>query len=166
MDNSQRLALPFIHPGQSQKELFHNEALQMLDTVVAAAVEEEPRNDPPAAPVAGSCFIVGAAPTGMWAGHASQLAAFSPAGWRFVEPTDGLQAWVKSTSIAAVYRAGAWELGVVRAFQVWIGGEQVVGARSAAIADPAGGSAIDVEARSAVQAILVAIRQHGLIAAA
>ncbi len=42
MNASQRLALPFILPGQAQKELFHNEALQTLDLVVAAAVEEPP----------------------------------------------------------------------------------------------------------------------------
>ena len=138
----------------------------MLDTIVAAAVEEEPRNDPPTAPAAGSCYIVGAAPTGLWLGHASELAAFSPAGWRFIEPTQGLQAWVKSTSISAMYRSGAWELGVVRASQLSIGGQQVVGARSAVIADATDGSTVDVQARAAIAAMLAAMRQHGLIATA
>lgn len=138
----------------------------MLDTIVAAAVEEEPRNDPPTAPAAASCYIVGAAPTGLWLGHESELAAFSPAGWRFIAPTEGLQAWVKSTSIFAVYRSGVWELGVVRAAQLSIGGQQVVGARAGAIADVTGGSTVDAQARAAIATILGAIRQHGLIATA
>lgn len=164
MDQSQRLGLPFIAPGQSQKELFHNEALQMLDTIVAAALEEPPRNDPPAAPVSGSCFIVGTAPTGAWAGHGSALAAFSAAGWRFIAPMEGLQAWVRSTSTWAVFQAGAWEVGAVRAARLMAGGVQVVGARAGVIADAAGGTTVDAQARAAIGEILTALRGHGLIA--
>jgi len=39
-----------------------------------------------------------------------------------------------------------------------------VGARAAAIDSPAGGTVVDLEARSAISAILSAMRQHGLIA--
>ncbi len=35
-----RLALPFLTAGQAQKEFYHNEALQTLDMVAAAAVED------------------------------------------------------------------------------------------------------------------------------
>lgn len=164
MDQSQRLALPFIMPGQSQKELFHNEALQMLDTIVAAAVEEAPSDGPPPAPLPGQCFIVGTAPTGAWSGNASRLAAFSLAGWRFIDPVDGLQAWVKSTSTWAAYHTGAWELGALRASRLLVGGLQVVGARSGSVADVAGGTTVDAEARAAIAAMLVAMRGHGLIA--
>ena len=45
-----------------------------------------------------------------------------------------------------------------------VGGEKVVGARAAAIADPASGGMVDAEARSAVGQILEALRGHGLIA--
>nr|MBA3525374.1 DUF2793 domain-containing protein [Sphingomonas sp.] len=147
-----------------QKELFHNEALQMLDTIVAAAVESALLNEPPATPVPGQCFIVGTAPTGIWAGHAASLASFSQAGWRFIEPADGLQAWLKSTSTWAAYRAGAWELGTLRATRLMIDGVNVVGARGPAVPDPAGGTTVDGEARSAIAAILTAMRTHGLIA--
>ncbi len=42
MSATPRLSLPFIVPGQAQKELFHNEALQLLDVLVAGAVEGLP----------------------------------------------------------------------------------------------------------------------------
>jgi hypothetical protein len=45
-----------------------------------------------------------------------------------------------------------------------IDGQQVVGGRAAAIDSPAGGAVVDVETRSAIDAILTAMRQHGLIA--
>lgn len=44
-----------------------------------------------------------------------------------------------------------------------IGGSQVVGARGAAVADPAGGATIDAEARTAIAAILSRLEAHGLI---
>ena len=50
MNSTDRLSLPLLIAGQAQKELFHNEALQTLDTLVAAAVEDAPANDPPQSP--------------------------------------------------------------------------------------------------------------------
>jgi len=63
-----------------------------------------------------------------------------------------------------VYRAGAWELGIVRGSNLVLGGVQVVGGQAAAIPNPTGGTTTDSEARTAVGQILAALRQHGLIA--
>ena len=164
MSATHRLALPHILPGQAQKELFHNEALQALDLIVAAAVEEPPRSAPPATPAVGSCYIVSASPSGEWAGHAGSLAGMTAAGWRFVTPIEGLAAFIRSNGLTAVYQAGAWDVGKLRGELVEIGGQQVVGSRGGAIAAPAAGAVIDAEARTAVSAILSALRLHGLIA--
>jgi hypothetical protein len=51
----------------------------------------------------------------------------------------------------------------IRGDAVMIGDQQVVGSRAAAIASPAGGATVDSEARVAVDAILGALREHGLI---
>ena len=149
--------------GLAQKELFHNEALPALDSVVSAAVEGLPLATPPVSPSVGSCYIVGASPTGAWSGQAHKLAAFTSGGWRFVAPFDGLSATVKSSGSTAVYRNGAWEIGKLRGSEVTVDGLKVVGAREAAIAAPAGGSTADLEARAAIAAILAAMRDHGLI---
>ena len=71
---------------------------------------------------------------------------------------------VKSSGIFATYRSGGWEIGTLRASRVVMDGEQVVGPRLAAIANPAGGSTVDAEARLALEQILSVLRQHGLIA--
>lgn len=164
MSATPRLAMPFIAPGQAQKELFHNEALQLLDIVVAAAVEEPPRASPPPSPVVGSCYIVGTSPTGDWTAKAGQLASFTSGGWRYVPPVEGLTALVRSSGLCATYRAGAWDVGTLSASKLVIGGQQVVGARGSAIPAPAGGATIDVESRSAIGQILGALRSHGMIA--
>ena len=110
MSSTPRLAVPFLSPGQAQKEFFHNEALQTLDTLVAAAVEEPPRASPPASPPLGVCYIIDGSPTGAWAGKAQCIAAFTSGGWRFISPFEGVTAYVRSTGTYATYRAAAWEI--------------------------------------------------------
>jgi len=164
MSGTARLQLPFLSAGQAQKEMAHNEALQALDFLVAGAVEEEPRDDPPTAPVVGDCYIVSEAPSGAWAGKPQAVAGYTEGGWRFISPTEGMSLWVKSVAAWAIYRAGDWETGALRGSRLVIDGNQVVSARAAAIAAPAGGATIDGEARTAIDLMLAALRHHGLIA--
>jgi hypothetical protein len=163
MDVTERLSIPLLSAGQAQKELFHNEALQLLDSLVAPAVEDGPANDPPANPAIGQCYLIGEAPTGEWSGYAAHLAAYTSAGWRFIPPTSGMALFVKSTSTVATFSSAGWEIGMLRGSKLLIDGEQVVGSRGAAIADPSGGSSVDVEGRAAIGSILAILRQHGLI---
>lgn len=163
MSGTARLSLPLLSPGQAQKELFHNEALQLLDVLVAAAIEDAPQAAPPASPVVGACYVVGAGATGVWAGKDQSLAAFTSGGWRFIAPAEGMLAYVRSSSVWAAYRSGAWEFGALRGSSLILDGQQVVGSRAAAIPSPQGGTTVDAEARSAVAAILAAMRQHGLV---
>lgn len=139
-------------------------ALQLLDAVVAGAVEEPPRDEPPASPLSGQCYLVGSSPVGDWSQHAGKLAVFSEAGWRFVAPVAGMSLLVKTSETLATYGSAGWEVGTIRASRLLVEGEQVVGPRSAAISDPAGGSTVDAEARFTLQQVLSALRQHGLIA--
>lgn len=165
MDVTERLALPFILPGQAQKELTHNEALQQLDLIVAGAIEEPPRNDPPQSPAIGSCFIVGSSPTGEWASLAAYVAGYTSGGWRYIPPADGMRFLVRSSGETAIRAGGVWELGKMRGTEVIIGGQKVVGSRGAAIAAPTAGAIVDVEARATISALLSALRAHGLIEA-
>ena len=139
-------------------------ALQILDCVAAASVEEPPCDDPRVSAVEGAAYIIGSSPTGAWSGKGGRIANMSAGGWRYVVPTDGMSAVIKTSGLRADYRSGVWTIGNVAAERVEIGGVKVVGAQGAAIASPAGGSIVDAEARSAIASILAAMRQHGLIA--
>lgn len=163
MSASPRLALPFLAPGQAQKELFHNEALQLLDVIVAAAIEGPPLSAPPGSPAIGNCYLVGSSPTGAWAGRQNELAAFTSGGWRFVAPREGMVALVKSSGETAAFRGGAWEVGTVTGSRFVVGGQQIIAGRGAAIAAPSGGTTIDSQSRTAINQILAMLRQHGLI---
>lgn len=163
MEQSPRFALPFLVPGQAQKEWFHNEALQLIDVLVAPAIETIPSPTPPISPLAGQCFVVGGGATGVWAGHDNEVAAFGAGGWRFITPTEGLSLFIKTTGELLGRRGGIWETGITRLREVRVNGQTVIRDRQAAIASPDGGSSIDAESRSAIMSILAAMRAHGLI---
>ncbi|THD38334.1 MAG: DUF2793 domain-containing protein [Sphingomonas sp.] len=163
-ETTDRFALPLLQPGQAQKEMFHNDALAALDLLVQPTVETIGLETPPTAPESGQCWIVGDSPVGAWAGKAGQLAGWSAAGWRFAVPREGTAAWVIADALTARYRDGGWTLGEETAAHLAIGGDAVVGARQAAIAAPSGGATVDAESRTAIAAMLGALRAHGLIA--
>lgn len=164
MDKTTRLGMPLLSAGQAQKEAVHNEALIILDILLGGAAEEGPREAPPATPAVGQCFIVAAQPSGAWAGHGNEIAAFTAGGWRYIAPEAGMSLYLQAEQVTAAYSDGQWHIGDLRAERVSIDGQQVVGSRAAAIADPAGGSVVDAEARAAIAALLGALRSHGLIA--
>ena len=162
-DRTARLALPLLQPGQAQKETTHNEALTLLDLAVQASVTAVGTNVPPAAPTAGSAWIVGTAPAGGWAGQARAIAGWTASGWRFLVPREGMAVWSIADGQSARFAAGAWTLGVLAGTRVSIGGVDVVGLRRPAVPDPTGGTVVDVQSRATIGAILAALRGHGLI---
>jgi len=135
----------------------------VLDVLVVPTVEGPPLATPPSAPALGNCYIVGSSPSGAWAGHAQQLAAYTSGGWRFVAPRHGMSVYVVSSGSTAVYHGGSWEVGTLNGSQLVVDDQKVVGSREAAIVAPTGGTTIDAEARTAIGQILDALRQHGLI---
>ncbi|UAK23998.1 DUF2793 domain-containing protein [Sphingomonas nostoxanthinifaciens] len=160
-----RFAFPLLEPGQAQKELYHNEALALLDAVVQPVAQTIGDDAPPAAPAPDQSWIVGAAPTGDWAGHADAFATWTDGGWRFVAAVEGMTAWVVAGNLPARFVGGAWAVGRVTATALIVDGHQVVGAAQPPIEDPVGGGVADEAARASIRDILAALRNHGLIAA-
>ncbi len=164
MTATPRLTLPFIVPGQAQKELFHNEALQRLDMLVQPVVEGAASNTPPVSPDLGDAFLVGTAPLDAWTDQAQALAGWTEGGWRFVAAFEGLRVLERSSGQFATFRSGSWVTGVLDATSVRVAGKVVLGPQQPAIASTAGGTVQDLEARAALSAILDTMRSHGLIA--
>jgi hypothetical protein len=158
-----RFGLPFILPGQAQKELFHNEALSAADALIHAASETAPIAAPPSSPQPGQSWIVAAAPTGAWAGKAHHMAFWTDGGWRFSAPVPGMLVWIKPLALWVHWTGSAWSGGEVRGSRLMVEGEQVVGKRQPAVPSPSGGTIIDAEARSAIASLIVALKSHGLI---
>jgi hypothetical protein len=105
MSQSPNLALPFLAAAQAQKHVTVNEALRALDALIQIAVESAALSAPPGSPANGQRWIVGATPTGAWAGQADKLAAWQDGAWAFYAPQDGWTAWDRATARSLVYRA-------------------------------------------------------------
>lgn len=148
---SARLGLPYLVPGQAQKEMTHNEALAMIDIAIGGAVTGTGTTAVPADPLEGECWIVGAGAGGAWAGQGDALAGWTAGGWRFVAAHDGMTVRTRDSGRLIVYRDGAWRT------------DAPLGVRGDAIADPTGGVTIDIEARATIAAMLLKLRDFGLI---
>jgi hypothetical protein len=90
---STHLNLPYIQPAQAQKHVTHNEAIELLDMIVQLTVQDFDAIIPPATPVEGETWALGAAPTEAWIGQAGDIASFRGGGWLFVTPQTGWQAY-------------------------------------------------------------------------
>ena len=108
-NNTGRLLLPYILQSQSQKEVTHNDALNILDVLIQAVVQEVGLNTPPGSPTVGQCWVVGSSPTGAWAGKASQIAqAADGGGWFFVAPFKRLKLWNETTDEYVMFDGTNW----------------------------------------------------------
>lgn len=139
--HSPRHGLPYLHPGQAQKEAFVNEALARLDALVHATVNDQ-RAVPPADPEPGAAYLVAAGASGDWQGEEDSLAVFQGTHWLFQPPVRG----------ASVRRLDSG--------QIWIFDD----GWSAAVEpnEPSGGVTIDSEARAAIAALVSALRHSGI----
>lgn len=108
MSQSTNLRLPYLAANQAQKHVTVNEAFRFLDALVQLSIKSAALSAPPGSPADGNRYIVGAAPTGAWAGHATHVAAWQDGAWAFYAPGEGWVAWNEATSAPLVYKAGAW----------------------------------------------------------
>lgn len=107
-ETSALLGLPYIQAAQAQKHVTHNEALRKLDVLVQATAIARDRNTPPAGPAEGDRYVLGAAPTGDWAGQAQALALFETGVWQFFTPQTGWRVYIIEQGVTAMFNGTAW----------------------------------------------------------
>lgn len=111
MTDTSNLGLPCIDAAQAQKHVTDNEALRILDSLVQLAVLDRDLNAPPGSPNEGERWIVKAspAPTGDWAGHGDQIAAWQDGGWQFSTPQLGWIAYAVDEGALLTWNGTAWD---------------------------------------------------------
>ncbi len=138
-----RFAIPLLAAGQAHKELFHNEALALIDFLIHPIVQAIETDPTAVVPVAGQSWLVGPGATNEWLDHDDQIAGWTGNGWLFIAPLALMRIYVESIDNFAVYR-GSWQL-------------------MESVASPAAGSIIDAEARFAIDSILAALEAQGIL---
>jgi hypothetical protein len=138
--------LPLLAVSQAQKEITHNEALVRIDALLHPVVEEELAAPPTATDSdIGKCWLIAASPVGEWTGKTGQIAIWIGGSWRYSVPVDGMRV-----------RVAAPDSDLVRNNAVWVS--------APVIPDPANGTIIDAEARTAIAALLGYLRAIGHVA--
>jgi hypothetical protein len=94
MVTTPHLGLTLVEQAQAQKEVTVNMALMRLDAVLNSYAKDKDLAIPPTTPAQGDVYIVGASPTGDWAGHAGHIAYFDQI-WRFITPRKSMSLWVE-----------------------------------------------------------------------
>ena len=136
--------LPLLFAGQSQKESYVNELAARIDALLHLAIESEAAT-PPAAAADGQSWLVGAGPTGDWAGQGGKIAARAAGNWLFLQPTAGMILLNKATGQQVRY-LNSWQA-------------------PGKPAPPTGGTNIDTEARAAIAAVVAALVTAGIVPA-
>ena len=141
---SPRHGLPYLFPGQAQKEAFVNEALARLDTLVQATVLDE-REQPPGTAQPGDAYLVAADAGGDWQGQDRAIAVWLGSNWLFAPPVEGASVRRLDTGQMLIYSDG-WNAALEPA-------------------EPTGGTTVDAEARAAIAALISALRHSGIFPA-
>jgi len=144
MPATPNLAMPLLFAAQAQKEITHNEAITLIDVLLCGCVEAVASDPAALVPQAGQAWIIGAPPVGLWSGRGGQLAVFTAGGWRFVPAVSGMRLFDRTSQVVRRCNGTSWPA-------------------PPPIADPTGGTTIDVEARSVLTALLATLRGSGLL---
>lgn len=146
MPDTPNFALPLLFAAQAQKEITHNEAITVIDALLTGCAEALANDPASLAPAEGQMWMIGSAPTGLWSAMSGQLALFTAGGWRFVAPTQGLRLLDRAANVIRISTGSGWS-------------------SPSAIADPAGGTTVDNEARLALAAIVATLRESAIVPA-
>ena len=131
-------------PGQAQKEIFVNEALARLDALAQPVVLAS-RAAPPPSHAAGDTYLVVAPATEDWSEQENCLAISQETHWVFQTPYEGMRIYDREEAAIRFWRDG------------WSDPQS--------IADPDGGSTIDIEARGTIATLLLCLRSLGILPA-
>jgi hypothetical protein len=102
-----RLKLPYILQAQAQKEVTHNQALNILDALVNT-VAQSITDTPPGNSTEGDIYIIGDNPQGIFDGNANNLAVVSEGSWTFYKPLNYMEVMVIDESQKFTFADNEW----------------------------------------------------------
>ena len=129
VDTSADFGFPYS-TGEAQDYVLYSEFVNMVQLLTNGVVDRA-INAPPGSPTEGDAYILGASPTGVWAGRANALAGWLGGTWVFFPGDDdagaiiamgarqeGVAVWVRDENVLYRWSGSAWtaDLGTVADF--------------------------------------------------
>lgn len=121
MSTTPDTGLPLVAAQQAQPEVTHNEAVTVLASLFNGVIDQG-RNTAPVSPTVGDAYIIGAVPTGTWAGRPYSVAVYTSGGWRYFPDRDsagsiitmgvrheGVRVWDRALNDTYVWTGAAWQ---------------------------------------------------------
>lgn len=105
---TERAKLTELSESQAGAYTTINEAFRQLEAILVGGVVDKDLSTPPGSPAAGDVYIVGASPTGAWAGNANNLAHYYNGSWHFYSPATDWRVWVADEATEYRYSGSAW----------------------------------------------------------
>lgn len=130
--------------GQAHKELFHNEAITLVDFLINPVVQATTDDPGSLVPENGECWLVASGATGDWAGNDNNIAAWTENGWQFISPVEGMRVMSADSAVVTIFRQETWQ-------------------ECDPVAPATGGSTVDSEARAVLDSILIALQTHAIL---
>lgn len=139
---SARFILPLLYSGQAQKEIFVNEAILRIDSLLHCGIQGEAEG-PPTGAEEGQIWLVAAAATGEWLAHDGELACWIQGQWGFVSPQEGMRVFDLSAGCEMLFVSAEWK-------------------KTSPLSEPIGGEVVDNEARAAIGSLIAALTTMGI----
>ncbi len=136
------IGLPYLVAGQAQKEFFVNQSLCLLDALQMRTVKAS-QSAPPAAAADGESYRIKAPASGAWTGREDRVAVRIAGDWHFIEPVQGTALFDQAAEAVIVFRSG-WRVALAPPL-------------------PSGGTIVDAEARTAISALIAALKALGIL---
>lgn len=137
-----RHGLPYLYPGQAQKEAFVNEAMSRMDILLHPHIKGVSAA-PPIDPAEGDCWLIAPDPTGAWVGHGNHIAGWSAGTWVMCAPHKGMRLWDEGAAQQRIYTT-SWT-------------------KADPVSPASGGATVDGEARAAISALIAALEDSGML---
>jgi len=103
-----KLALPFLQPGQALKTITHNEALQRLDAGLYLACSDMSAAALPQAPDEGYVLILASNAVGTQSNQAGDIGVFQKGVWQWFKPVIGWIIWDLAGEALRVFNGHEW----------------------------------------------------------
>ena len=106
------LGLETVPSNSLQPSIPLNDALQLIDALLHLTIVDKDLSKPPTTTDTdiGKRWIVAASPTDAWAGHEKDIALCTGANlWRYIQPKDGMRAWVSDEALDYRYVSDVWK---------------------------------------------------------